>query len=212
MGNIFIVITIALLSSWILALSIVAMLAVYFMKVKPKAGITEKPSIFDRLNVGYTKLLKTVLNFPVLTVLSIVAMFVGALFLFSLIPFIFMPDSDRNLVVVNVDLPLGSKIEETEKVVDQLSDFIGHELLVSPDSGKAKPGVASWASFISKGPNSYDLGYQPGQTNSGYAHMLLNTNTFEANPEVIKILDQYAFEQFPNAGNFSRTFRWCRWS
>ena len=34
MGNIFIVITITLLSSWILALTIVAMLAVYFMRVK----------------------------------------------------------------------------------------------------------------------------------------------------------------------------------
>ena len=199
MGNIFIVITIALLSSWILALSIVAMLAVYFMKVKPKAGTTEKQSIFDRLNVGYTKLLIASLKFPGLSVLVIVAMFVGSLFLFRQIPFIFMPDSDRNLVVVDIDLPLGSKIEETEKVVDKFSDFIGHELLVSSDSEEIEHGVASWASFISKGPNSYDLGYQPGQTNSGYAHMLINTTTFEANPEVIETLDQFAFEQFPNA-------------
>jgi multidrug efflux pump subunit AcrB len=199
MGNIFIVISIALLSSWILALSIVAMLAVYFMKVKPKAGTTEKKSIFDRLNVGYTKLLKAALNFPRLSVLVIIAMFVGSLLLFPLLPFIFMPDSDRNLVVVNVDLPLGSKIEETEKVVDQISDFISKELWASNDPEQADKGVVSWASFISKGPNSYDLGYQPGQANSGYAHLLINTTTFEANPEVIEALDQYAFEQFPNA-------------
>jgi Cu/Ag efflux pump CusA len=29
--------------------------------------------------------------------------------------------------------------------------------------------------------------------------LLINTTTFEANPEVIEALDQYAFEQFPNA-------------
>ncbi|MEM6376615.1 MAG: efflux RND transporter permease subunit [Bacteroidota bacterium] len=198
MGNIFIVITIALLSSWVLALSIVAMMAVYFMKVKPKAS-AEKPSIFDRLNVGYTKLLDTALRFPVASILVIAGMFVGSLMLFPKLPFIFMPDSDRNLVVVDVDLPLGSKIGETEKVIDQLSNFVEEELLVAPDAAATKFGVANWASFISKGPNSYDLGYQPGQANSGYAHLLINTTTFEANPEVIDALDAYAFEQFPNA-------------
>ncbi len=199
MGNIFIVITIALLSSWILALSIIAMLAVYVMKVKPKTAATEKKSIFDRLNVGYTQFLQSALKFPLLSILAITAMFVGSLLLFTKIPFIFMPDSDRNLVVVNVDLPLGSKIEETEKIVDDLSQFIGQELLIAPAAGVTGSGVASWASFISKGPNSYDLGYQPAQANSGYAHLLINTTTFEANPKVIDAIDEYAFDKFPNA-------------
>ncbi len=199
MGNIFIVITIALLSSWILALSIVAMLSVYFMKVKPKTSATQKTSIFDRLNTWYKKILIATLNYPRLFIIIISAAFVGSLFLFPLLPFIFMPDSDRNLVVVNVDLPLGSKIEETEKVVDQLSDFIGSKLFVASDSSQTQDGVSSWASFISKGPNSYDLGYQPGQANSGYAHLLINTSRFEANPAVIEAIDEFAFEQFPDA-------------
>jgi multidrug efflux pump subunit AcrB len=199
MGNIFIVITIALLSSWILALSIVAMLAVYFMKVKPKSVNGKKKSIFDRLNIGYTKILLSALKFPKISIIIIIGMFIASLILFPMLPFIFMPDSDRNLVVVDVDLPLGSKIEETEKVMDRISDFIGNELFVPVDSIEDKAGVESWASFISKGPNSYDLGYQPGQTNSGYAHMLINTTTFEANPGIIAELDKFTFEQFPNA-------------
>ncbi|MCR9290294.1 MAG: efflux RND transporter permease subunit [Bacteroidetes bacterium] len=199
MGNIFIVITIALLSSWILALSIVAMLAVYFMKVKQKTEVTEKASIFDKLNVGYKKILVTTLNFPKTFILILVASFFGSLFLFPQLPFIFMPDSDRNLVVVNVDLPLGSKIEETEKVVDEISDFIKNKLLITADEEAAQSGVASWASFISKGPESYDLGYQPGQANSGYAHLLVNTSKFEANPEIIEAIDEFAFKRFPNA-------------
>lgn len=199
MGNIFIVITIALLSSWILALSIVAMLAVYFMKVKPQTEAAPKASIFDRMMVGYKKILISALAFPKTFTLIIIIAFVASLFLFPQLPFIFMPDSDRNLVVVNVDLPLGSKIEETERVVDQLSSFINDELLTASNPEPSQDGVESWASFISKGPNSYDLGYQPGQANSGYAHLLVNTAHFEANPSVIKALDQYAFEHFPNA-------------
>lgn len=199
MGNIFIVITIALLSSLVMALTIVAMLAVYFIKVKPKTDTADKVSLFDRLNVAYKKILTTVLDFPILFVLLIIVMFIGSLMLFPKLPFIFMPDSERNLVVANVDLPLGSKIEETEKVIDGLSDFIKNNLSVNPDGEPDQNGVTGWASFISKGPESYDLGYQPGQTNSGYAHILINTSTFEANPGVIKALDEYAFEQFPNS-------------
>ncbi|MEL6923280.1 MAG: efflux RND transporter permease subunit, partial [Bacteroidota bacterium] len=199
MGNIFIVITIALLSSWILALTIVAMLAVYFMKIKPNTQAEEKVSLFDRLNIFYKKILVWALSFPKTFLLVIVAAFLGSLMLFPSLPFIFMPDSDRNLVVVNVDLPLGSKIEETEKVVDQLSAYIDDQLLVAADDAVAQAGVASWASFISKGPKSYDLGYQPGQTNSGYAHLLINTSSYEANPKVTEALDDYAFKHFPNA-------------
>jgi multidrug efflux pump subunit AcrB len=43
------------------------------------------------------------------------------------------------------------------------------------------------------------LGYQPGEANSGYAHLLLNTSSFEDNQYVIDILDAYCFENFPDA-------------
>jgi multidrug efflux pump subunit AcrB len=199
MGNIFVVITIALLSSWILALSMVAMLAVYFIKVKPNTTKVQKESFFDKLNIAYKKILISVLNFPKTFLLIVIACFFGSLLLFPQLPFIFMPDSERNVVVVDVDLPLGSKIEETEKVIDELSDFIKEKLQVGSKDESNKEGVIDWASFISKGPSKYDLGYKPGQANSGYAHILINTSSFEANPNIITALDEFAFERFPNA-------------
>jgi multidrug efflux pump subunit AcrB len=200
MGNIFIVVSIALLSSWILALSFVAMLSVYFIKIKKsKEKKTEKSGIFDRLNEQYRKILIWALKKPLVFILLVVGMFIGALFLFPKLPFIFMPDSDRNLVVVDVNLPQGTKIEETEKVVDGLSNFINSNLLVPADEIDTRDGGANFTSFIGKGPNSYDLGYQQAQPNSGYAHMLINTTRFEANDAVVEKLDTYAFEHFPNA-------------
>ena len=204
MGNIFIVITIALLSSWILALSIVAMLAIYFIKVKPLSESGEpqavkKESIFDKLLVWYDKLLIASLKKPKTFLTAVTVSFLASLFLFPLLPFVFMPDSDRNLVVVDVDLPLGSKIEETERIVDNISQYIQSDLRVEEKQAEEKYGVLSWASFISKGPKSYDLGYQQGQANSGYAHLLINTSSFMANSEVIEKLDHYAFENFPDA-------------
>ena len=46
---------------------------------------------------------------------------------------------------------------------------------------------------------SYDLGYQPGEANSGYAHMLLNTSSGDDNQWVIDRLDAFSFRSFPDA-------------
>jgi multidrug efflux pump subunit AcrB len=116
--------------------------------------------------------------------------------LFGKIPFIFFPDSDRNLVTMNMNLPLGTKIEETEKKVAIIEDFIKNELLINDTRTK---GITDWSSFIGEGPSSYDLGYQPGEANSGYAHFLLNTSSFEDNDFVTQKLEQFCFQNLPNA-------------
>lgn len=202
MGNIFIVITIALLSSLIIALSFVAMISVYFMrnkKVKADSKKEEKPDFFEKLNAKYKQLLIWVLNQPKKFIGMVVVAFVASLFIFPMLPFIFMPESDRNLVVVDINLPQGTKIEETEKVVDELSDFINANLIVSEPKAKTEEGIVNFTSFIGRGPNSYDLGYQQEQPNSSYAHLLLNTTGYDANANVVQVLDKHAFNNFPDA-------------
>ena len=200
MGDLFSVITIALLSSWILAMTMVTMFAVAFIRVKKKEDVLEeepaKKSIFDRMMVYYEKLLKIVMRFPLIFLGIIIALFFGSLSLFPKLPFIFFPDSDRNLVTVDVNLPLGTKIEKTEEVIGQIEAFITQELKTND---KRSAGIVDWTSFIAEGPQSYDLGYSAGEANAGYAHMLLNTSSFEANEEVILTLDKYCFESFPDA-------------
>ena len=205
MGPLFTVITMALLSSWILAMTMVTMLGVTFIRVKlkekPGAEVEEegkkaKVSFFDRLIVYYEKILLWVLRRPILFLISIIALFFFSLTLFPRLPFIFFPDSDRNLVTLDLNLPLGTKIERTAEVVADIEDYIRENLLV----GEAREeGIVDWTTFIAEGPESYDLGYQPGEANSGYAHMLLNTSSFEFNQRVVDELDHYCFETLPDA-------------
>ena len=198
MGPLFIVISLALLSSWLLAMTMIPFLGARFIKVKVKEkGQTEADTgIFGKLNALYKVFLEKSLRAPLLSIGLIVAMFVGSLALFGQLPFIFFPDSDRNLVTLDMNLPLGTKIEKTEEVVGKIEAFIETELLTHDNRTK---GIEDWSSFIGEGPSSYDLGYQPGEANSGYAHMLLNTSSFEDNRLVINKLDAYCLENFPNA-------------
>ncbi len=197
MGPLFSVISIALLSSWILAMTMVPFLGARFIRVKPKEESSEaRPGLFDRLNVWYKRLLESVLRRPVLFTLFIIALFVGSLSLFGRLPFIFFPDSDRNLVTLDLNLPLGTKIEQTEEVMTQIEDYIRRELLV--DESRSQ-GIVDWSTFIGEGPSSYDLGYQPGEANSGYGHMLLNTSSFEDNEYVVEKMQDFCFTHLPDA-------------
>jgi len=203
MGPLFSVISLALLSSWILAMTMVTMLGVYFIKVNLKqkktdqeAAETEKKDFFDRLNDYYKELLLWALKWPILFLALIIGMFFGSLMLFPTLPFIFFPDSDRNLVTLDLNLPLGTKIERTTAVIEEIEGYIKENLLVTD---ARTSGIVDWTAFVGEGPESYDLGYQPGEANSGYGHMLLNTSSYADNEAVIKVLDEFCFASFPNA-------------
>ncbi|MYA22349.1 MAG: efflux RND transporter permease subunit, partial [Gemmatimonadetes bacterium] len=196
MGPLFSVITIALLSSWLLSLTMVALLAVFFIRVKRQASQSEKSTFIGRLNGQYKELLLKALARPYSFMGIIAGLFVLSLFGFGFLPFIFFPDSERNLLTVNLNLPLGTKIETTTARVERLEAYIADSLLVSKNRQR---GVTDWATFVSEGPPSYDQGYQSGEANSGYAHMLLNTSSGDDNQWVIDRLDAFCFRSFPDA-------------
>ena len=196
MGPLFSVISIALLSSWLLSLTMVTLLAVFFIQVKQQTSQSEKSTFIDRLNGQYKELLLKALARPYSFMGIIAGLFVLSLFGFGFLPFIFFPDSERNLLTVNLNLPLGTKIETTTARVERLESYIADSLLVSKNRQR---GVTDWATFVSEGPPSYDQGYQSGEANSGYAHMLLNTSSGDDNQWVIDRLDDFCFRSFPDA-------------
>ncbi len=196
MGQLFSVITLTLLSSWLISLTIVPMLAIVFIKTRNKKPENTKTSFFDRLTVYYDRIIKWSLSHSNIIVGSIIALLALSLFGFTRLPFVFMPDSERNLVTLDLNLPLGTNIATTELEVTKMERFIGDSLLVN--EGR-KRGITDWSSFIGEGPKSYDLGYQPGEANSGYAHMLINTTSGADNQYIIDQLDAFAFSNIPDA-------------
>lgn len=195
-GPLFSVISIALLSSWLLSLTMVALLAVFFIRVKQQGSQVEQSTFIDRLNGQYKGLLLKALKRPYSFTAIIAGLFVLSLFGFGFLPFVFFPDSERNLLTINLNLPLGTKIETTAARVERLEAHIADSLLVNTHRPR---GVTDWATFVGEGPPSYDQGYQPGEANSGYAHLLINTSSGDDNQWVIDRLDAFCFRSFPDA-------------
>jgi multidrug efflux pump subunit AcrB len=194
MGPLFVVISFALISSWLISLTIIPLLAYYLIKIKQKK--TEKSSVFDYLNKGYIFVLRQVLKWKRVFVVFMVAVFFVSLIGFGILPFIFFPDSDRNMITMDINLPLGTKIEKTAAVVQAIETYISSDLKTGPEKNK---GITDWSSFIGEGPQSYDLGYSPDEANSSYAHILINTSSGEDNGWIIQHLDDFCFNTFPEA-------------
>ncbi len=198
MGPIFVVITIALLSSWIIALSIITLFCVFFLKVTPKEE--GKESFLDRLintlKTKYKDLILVALSWKRSVLAGIVVMFVLSIFGFTLLAFVFFPDSDRNMITIDVNLPEGTKIESTTETITAIEDFITKELKTSNERPE---GIVDWSAYIGEGPSSYDLGYSADEPNSNYAHILVNTSSFLVNNQMVERLDEFAFNSFPNA-------------
>jgi multidrug efflux pump subunit AcrB len=196
-GPIFLVITIALISSWIISLTVITLLSYQFMKVKPKDA---KKSLVDRsidwLKTYYNKYILVALKHKTKTMVLLVGMFVLAMFGFTKIDFVFFPDSDRNMITVDINMPEGTKIERTTQVVNDIEVFIADSLETSE---MKVDGISDWSSYIGEGPSSYDQGYQLDEANSSYGHILVNTSSYEVNQEMVSRLDAFCFNNFPNA-------------
>ncbi len=197
-GPIFVVISLALLSSWIIALTVITLLCHLFLKIKAKGD--KKPGLVDRiiakLKVYYKNLILRALSMKWLVVFGILGLFIVSLYGFTFIPFIFFPDSDRNMITVDINLPLGTKIETTTDIVKNIEAYISDSLLVTENR---ENGITDWSSYIGEGPESYDLGYNPDEANSSYAHLLVNTSDAALNNQMISRLDYFCFNTFPNA-------------
>ncbi|MEM6719368.1 MAG: efflux RND transporter permease subunit [Bacteroidota bacterium] len=197
-GPIFVVITIALSTSWLIALTVITMFCYLFLKVVPKEEkkLTVVDKVINVAKIYYRRIIISALRNKWKVTIALFAAFIVSLYGFGYIPFVFFPDSDRNLITLDVNMPEGTKIETTEQVVQKIEEYITDSLLVNEERDK---GILSFSSYTGEGPESYDLGYDPDEANSNYAHMLINTSTYYENQAMIDKLDKFTFYNFPDA-------------
>jgi multidrug efflux pump subunit AcrB len=197
-GPIFVVISIALLSSWIISLSIITLFCVFFLKVDVKKD--GEQSFLDKLILNLKTKYKNIILFALSNkpsvLISIVVLFFLSLYGFTKLGFVFFPDSDRNMITVDINLPEANKIESTTETVLAIEKYIVDSLQVNKSR---TDGIIDWSAYIGEGPSSYDLGYSADEPNSNYAHILVNTSNYVVNALMIEKIDQFCFSNFPNA-------------
>ena len=193
-GPIFKVVTITLLSSWILALTMIPLLCAKFLKIAREA--TDGKGFETPFYAGYRRMLLVMLRRPVVTVAVAIAVFALTMQLFGRIPVIFFPQSDRTIMTASLRMPPGTPIERTEEVVAQIEEKIAADFSVSPGSGEE--GIVNWTSYVGSGAPRYILMYAPDPREAEIAYLLINTSSFDVIGPIMSELERWCFSTFPD--------------
>ena len=167
------VVTITLLCSWVMALTLIPVLAVMFFKVAPKSGDESFDTPFYS---RYRAMLGLLVRRPWLGMAGIGVLFVVSLAGFGMIPNIFFPPNDRPSFTIDVELPAGSPIDRTDEVVAGIESFMRETLMADQNEGA---GITDWGAFIGQGAPKFLLSYNPQPTDPAYAFILVNSTNRE---------------------------------
>ena len=189
-ASLFKVVTITLMCSWILSMTIIPMLCVYFMRVKK-----EKQNFNTPFYNNYRNVLGKLLKFRWVTLLSTILVLVIAIGGLSYVPKLFFPPSDRDFFKLELELPVGTRIEATEKMAKQVEAYIQEELLVTTERSI---GVKNWVTYVGSGGPRFLLTHSPKPAKSNYALMVINVNSHKNIDEIMTKVEDYSFDNFPD--------------
>jgi HAE1 family hydrophobic/amphiphilic exporter-1 len=131
-------VVISLSISLLVAIALVPVLSSHYFplvtrKQKPLRGpLVPLDRVFERffkwLDNAYRRAVDRVLRHKLLVIVVLGALFVGSLFMIPVIGWVFMPSQEADSVSINVSLPTGTALEETEAVMLQLQGIVEREV------------------------------------------------------------------------------------
>ncbi len=193
MSSLFIVVTMALLTSWVLSITMMPLLCITFIKVREKS---DGRGFNNRFYRGYRAWLLAAVQHRAITLLVIGGLFALAMYGLTFVPKIFLPGSNSPRITASIDLPVGTSIRRTEAIVDEVEQFLSEELQVSE---KRPEGLVSWSTYIGRGGGPrYRLSYDNGTTGPETARLLLTATSRAVAKEAIEKIERYCYDNFPS--------------
>lgn len=191
-GTFPITIGIALGVSMIVAVLLVPFMCYLFIKKglhnKENEDTNSKKSILDLIQQWYDTGLDWTFRYPKTTIsIGIVIVILGGLLTTTIQQKLF-PAMDRNQFAVEVYLPEGYSLKQTEFVIDSL------EAILSKDER-----VTNIASFIGMGSPRFNDLYAPHLPSKNFGQLIVNTQSNEATIEVLDEYESHYSNIFPQA-------------
>jgi HAE1 family hydrophobic/amphiphilic exporter-1 len=157
-------VVISLTSSLLIAVFLVPVLSSHYFplvtrKQKPLRGfLAPIDRVFERffngLDNAYRRSVNWVLGHKALTVITLLVLFAGSIFMVWVIGWVFMPEQDQDNVSINATLPMGTPLAETEATLRQLQNIVEREVQGYKDIALTAGGGGM---FSSGGGNSGSL-------------------------------------------------------
>ncbi len=186
------VMIILLMGSWFFSMFSSTSMCYWFLKPKPapagKNGQEHDPyqGKFYRI---YRQILRFSLRYRVLVLAVTAGIFVLAVYAFTFIPQAFFPSGDRNQYLIYLDLPAGTRIEETDRVVRKLSAWL--------EDNEQNPEITGTIGYVGNGGPRFFLSLAPVDPDPFVGFLIVNIQTSKQVSELVKRTRQYLLDNFP---------------
>jgi multidrug efflux pump subunit AcrB len=184
------VVILALLASWLLAVTVIPALCFWFLKppVTTSAGETKPTGSAYAL---YERVLRLLLGHRALFLTCVALVLVGSVLLMGQVKQRNMPPSERNQFTIYLSLPAGSDILETQDCARRLADFLS--------DGSANPEITTNVGYIASGGPRFFLALQPPDPLPHSAFFVVNVQEYAQLPAVMRRAEAFMAAQLPEA-------------
>ncbi len=201
-GSIFIVVGLALMISWVVAVLFVPFMGFRLLPASPeKKALNAKDKsihkdIYQKKIYCYFRSLVTLcVNWRKTVILITLIVFSVSIFSFQFIERQFFPSSKRNELMVDLWLPQGSSFQATEKYTKRFEQVLNDEFL-SPDEGLSDSPIVNYVVYIGGGSPRFYLPLDQELKHNNLAQFVIMTRDNEARERVRKRLLTIIHEQF----------------
>jgi len=187
------VMIILLMGSWFFSMFSSTSMCYWFLKLKPSAsgGKAQPQDPYQgKFYRVYRQVLKFSLRYRFLVLAVTGGIFAVAVYAFTFIPQSFFPSGDRNQYLVYLDLPAGTRIEETDRTVRRLSAWLMDK--------KQNPEITGAIAYVGNGGPRFFLSLSPVDPDPFVGFLIINTRTSKQVPELVERTRNYLLDHFPN--------------
>ena len=194
-NSLFWVIFISLTLSWISAITITPLLSSMFFSPKPASQGGGGDPYGGKIFTAYRDLLALSLRWRGTVIVLAIVAFIASLYGFGYVKQSFFPPATRPQFMVDVFLPSGTHIRETESTAAAIEAYI-----------QQQPGVTHVTSFIGGGGLRFMLVYSPERENRAYVQFLVDVDDAGQIAPLITDIQRELDERFPNANAVAKKF------
>ena len=186
----FAVVAIALIASWVVAVIFTPYLGFHLLPTiaKEHQHHDEHAALEKPFYKKFKNLLLWVVRHKLLVVVATFGIFAGSIVLFgAFVQQQFFPPSNRNEILVDMWLPQGASIYNTQVNATSFEKIV-----------QAQKGVKSVTTFIGIGAPRFYLSLDQQNQNINYAQLLIMTENTQARTRIRDTLDDILSKQYPN--------------
>lgn len=184
--DLFIVLAVSLLLSWVLALTHIPIHANYSLKVKPKKG-GEK--LYDsKIYRLFRQFLSFMLWHKSMAIGVVAILLAITVFLYRYIPQGFFPDLSYTQLYIEFKMPEGTRVERVESDLAEIEEYL-----------MERPEITHVTTSIGGTPARYNLVRSIAEPSMSYGELIVDYTTPEALKETMDDIQDYLTTNYPDA-------------